>query len=95
MLTKEQVVEVLKGVEDPEIMVDVWTLELIYDVSVSEENVVRIVMTLTTPMCPYGPMMLDDIKQKLLSAGASDVEIVLDFEKPWEPSEDLRTVLGI
>ena len=58
MIKKEQVVEVLKTVDDPEIGMDVWTLGLIYRITI-EKGIVYIKMTFTTPMCPYGPMLVE------------------------------------
>jgi len=53
MPTKEQIIAALKTVIDPEIHADVYTLGLIYDIKVGE-NGIDILMTLTTPFCPYG-----------------------------------------
>ncbi|MBS3102936.1 DUF59 domain-containing protein, partial [Candidatus Woesearchaeota archaeon] len=64
MAIKEDVIEVLKKVNDPEIMIDIWTLELVYEVKV-ENDKVYIKMTFTTPMCPYGPMLLDEVRAKV------------------------------
>ena len=64
MITREQVFDVLKTVNDPELMIDVWTLELIYDLKVENDNI-DIKMTFTSPLCPYGPMILEEIKQKI------------------------------
>ena len=53
MEKKEEIIEVLKKVNDPEIHIDVWTLKLIYNIDIKEE-IVEIRMTFTSPMCPYG-----------------------------------------
>lgn len=95
MPTKEQVTEVLKQVHDPEIQMDVWTLGLIYEVDV-KEDVVNILMTFTTPTCPYGPMLLEEIKMRVKEeAGAKEVNIEITFDPPWKPSEELRAMLGV
>ena len=52
-ISKEMVIEKLKEVKDPELDIDVYTLGLIYDVSI-ENGEVRVLMTLTTPFCPFG-----------------------------------------
>ncbi|HLC75282.1 MAG TPA: metal-sulfur cluster assembly factor [Candidatus Nanoarchaeia archaeon] len=93
-LTKDRVIETLKQVYDPEIQVDVWTMGLIYDIQV-QGNAVRITMTLTTPMCPYGPMLLDEIKSRVKEDTGADVHIDVTFEPPWKPSEELRMMLGV
>lgn len=95
MATKEEVIEVLKKVNDPEIGIDVWTLELIYEVKV-ENNVIKVRMTFTTPMCPYGPMLVEEIKGKLKELKeVKDVDLEITFDPPWQPSEQLRATLGV
>ncbi len=94
MITREQIIEVLKKVNDPEIMVDVWTLELIYDLKV-ENDKIDIKMTFTTPLCPYGPMLLEEIKQRLNELKPESVNIEVVFSPPWQPSEELRATLGV
>ncbi len=94
--TREQIIEVLKKVFDPEIRIDVWTLGLIYDLQIKDENKVYIKMTFTTPYCPYGPQLLSDLKSKVKAAeGVKDVEIELTFDPPWQPSEELKNMLGV
>ena len=95
MVTKEQIIQVLQVVFDPEIQVDVWTLGLIYNLDV-KEDVVNIKMTFTSPMCPYGPMLMDDIKSKVMGIeDVKDVNIEITFDPPWKPSDELRATLGI
>jgi len=95
MPTKEDVIEVLKKINDPEIHIDVWSLELIYNVDV-EDSSVKIKMTFTTPMCPYGPMLVEEIKTKIGEIeGIKEVDVEVTFEPPWEPSEELRATLGV
>lgn len=94
MTTKEQVIEALKKVEDPELMIDVWTLGLIYDIKVETENV-KIKMTFTSPMCPYGPMLVDDMKRKLADVGVKQTDVEVVFNPPWQPSEQVKEMLGM
>jgi metal-sulfur cluster biosynthetic enzyme len=94
MLTEEDVRNALKTVEDPEIHMDIITLELVYEIGVEDGNV-YVKMTLTTPMCPYGPQLLEEVKQKIMGLGAKDVQIELTFVPPWQPSEELRAMFGI
>jgi len=85
----------LKDVMDPELHVDIWTLELIKSVSLKEGNL-KVIMTLTTPFCPYGPALIAEAKDKLLDIeGINTADIELDFNEPWHPSEDLKAYLGI
>jgi len=52
MTTQKQIVEILKTVDDPELDIDVWSLGLIYEITIKKDKV-DILMTFTTPMCPY------------------------------------------
>ena len=65
MVEKQQVIDALKLVTDPELNIDVWTLGLIYDIIL--EDGIKIVMTFTTPLCPYGPELVEDQGQTSLS----------------------------
>jgi len=95
MASKDDVIDRLKKVMDPELMVDVWTLELIYDLEVNEDSV-DIVMTYTTPMCPYGPQLQDDIEEHVTDLEDIDeVNIEVTFTPRWEPSDDLRAMFGV
>ena len=94
MVTKEEVEDALKQVEDPELGIDIWTLGLIYGINI-EDNKIKIKMTFTTPMCPYGPILVDEVKTKLEAKGAKEVDVEIVFEPPWEPSEELRAILGV
>ena len=98
MATKEQVIEVLKKVYDPEIQLDIWSLGLVYNVEV-EENKIKILMTFTSPMCPYGPVLLDDVRRQVSAIdGVGEVQIDLTFNPVWGPekmTEEARIGLGI
>ena len=76
MITKEQIIEIIKTVKDPEIDLDLWTLGLIYDILLSENGTkVAIKMTFTSPTCPFGPMILEDLKAKLIKIGVMDSRV--------------------
>lgn len=94
MLTKEKVIEVFKRCVDPELDIDVWTLGLIYEHKVKDKKVF-VKMTFTSPMCPYGPQMVEEIETKLKEAGAESVEVEITFYPPWKPSDELRAILGV
>ncbi len=93
-LTKEALVEVFKKCYDPELQLDIWTLGLIYDYSVENDNV-KVKMTFTTPACPYGPILIEEVKSQLTKAGAKTVDIEIVFDPPWKPSDDLRAMMGL
>ena len=79
---------------DPEIRIDVWALGLIYDLKVSEGKVF-IKQTFTTPFCPYGPQLLSEMKKAVSAVeGVKEVEVELTFDPPWQPSEELKAMLG-
>lgn len=93
-LTKEILIEALKTCFDPEIQIDVWTLGLIYDLQIEGEKT-KVKMTLTSPACPYGAQLIEDIKSKVEKAGAKEVEIELVFDPPWKPSQEVLDMMGI
>ncbi len=86
--TKEQIIEVLKPIHDPEIRIGIVDLGLIYDVDISDDGVVKVKMTLTTPACPYGEMLLAMVHREVEQMeGVSKVEVVLVWDPPWDPKE--------
>lgn len=96
MPTKEEIIEALKKVSDPEIQIDVWTMGLIYDLQIHKDGRVLIKATLTSPSCPYAPQLLGEMKRKVEEVkGVNKVEIELTFDPPWKPTEELKALLGI
>ncbi len=95
IITKEIIEAVLKDVKDPELGLDVYTLALIYKYDADKNNKVKITMTFTSPFCPYGPQLMEEIEEKLKEKGATEVEIEITFDPPWKPPENLRSMLGL
>ncbi|MDO8521306.1 MAG: metal-sulfur cluster assembly factor [bacterium] len=93
MLTNEQIIEALKTVVDPEIHADIYTLGLIYDIKAGDDGI-DILMTLTTPFCPYGNEIVQNVEKALKKFGV-EVRVDLTFEPEWKPSEDMRIALGL
>ena len=93
MPTKDEIITQLKTVVDPEIHIDVWTLGLIYDIKIGEDGV-DLLMTLTTPFCPYGDEIVKKIEKALQVFGV-EVRVDLTFEPEWQPPEDIKIALGI
>ncbi len=96
----EQLLEVLRSVEDPELHMSVVDLGLIYGVEIDEDGQVTVDMTLTSPACPVGPMLQGLIFHKLTQVdGVEDVEVNLVWSPPWDPrtmaSEEIKMALGI
>ena len=94
-ILKEELEKALRTVYDPELQLDIWSLGLIYGVKING-SIVDINMTLTTPFCPYGPQLLEEVEEKLMKVqGVTAVNIELVFDPPWQPSDDLRAMLGV
>jgi len=88
--------EILKQVKDPEIGQNIVDLGLIYRVDMEGKHA-KILMTLTTPMCPAGGFIMNEVERVLTENGLTS-EIELTFEPPWSPDmidKNLRRKLGI
>ena len=95
MASEEQVVAALKEVIDPELYIDIWTLGLIYNIEL-DGTTVNIRMTFTSVACPAGPQLADEVREKTLALeGVEEVNVEIVFDPPWEPSEDLKALMGI
>lgn len=97
-LTPESAREALKAVIDPEIYQNIVDLGLVYGVDVSPEHAVDVTMTLTTPHCPLGPQIIENVEQTLTAIGATSVAVNIVWEPMWSPhamTEDLQRQLGI
>lgn len=81
-ITRDQAIEVLRTVFDPEIPVNVWDLGLVYDLRIENARV-AIEMTLTAPGCPVGPQIAAEIQRKLQAAGAAEVAVSFVWSPPW------------
>ena len=97
MLTKDDVVEALHTVEDPELGMDIVELGLLYDAEI-EGPKVKVIHSLTSMGCPAGPMIQEDIQNATAGVeGVEEVEVELTFDPPWTPdkmSDDAKFVLG-
>ena len=94
-LKKADAVKALKTVEDPEIRMDIYTLGLIYDIKIGDQDNIFIKMTLTSPACPFGPTIIENSKTSLKKTGFKDPKIEIVFDPPWEPSQDVKILLGV
>jgi FeS assembly SUF system protein len=91
MLTKENVLKILKECYDPEIPVNIVDLGLIYDVKVNNGNV-HVKMTLTAPGCPMSAFITEDVKEKILSLkGVKKADVDVVFDPPWTPDRMSKT----
>lgn len=99
MNKKDLVMEILSEIDDPELMIDLVSLGLIYDVKIKEEIDVEITMTLTFPGCPFGPSMVEEIKERILETNEfRNVEVIMTFDPPWSADKidpDIRAALNL
>ncbi|HHM02167.1 MAG TPA: SUF system Fe-S cluster assembly protein [Caldithrix abyssi] len=96
-ITREQIVDALKTVYDPEIPVDIYELGLIYDIKIKDKKVF-ILMTLTTPNCPSAQSLPMEVKDRVIRVpGVEDVDVEIVWDPPWGMemmSEEARLELG-
>lgn len=82
--TSDEIIVVLKTIFDPEIPVDIYELGLIYEVSISDEGVVDIDMTLTSPNCPVAESMPRDVEDKVAAMDeVKSAKVTIVFDPPW------------
>ena len=97
MPTKDEVIEALHEVEDPELGMDIVELGLMYDVEVDGPKV-KVTHSLTSMGCPAGPMIQEGIYEAAARVpGVEEVEVELTWDPPWTPermSEDAKFILG-
>ncbi len=95
----EEVTDALRDVYDPEIPLNIVDLGLVYDVSVSDDKNVSVLMTLTAAGCGMGPFIAQQAEWAVAEVeGVKDVNVEIVFEPPWSPeriSEDGKKILGI
>ncbi|MBN2237267.1 MAG: SUF system Fe-S cluster assembly protein [Bacteroidales bacterium] len=98
MEIEKKIIDTVKGIFDPEIPVNIFDLGLIYEIQVSEELNVEIVMTLTAPNCPVAESLPNEVKEKVSAIeGVKEVHIEMTFEPPWDKdmmSEEAQLDLG-
>ncbi len=97
MPEREEVLDALRVVEDPELGMDIVDLGLVYDVGIENGNV-RVEYTLTSLGCPVGPMIEEQIRETVgAMPGVEGVETELTWDPPWTPekmSDDAKFILG-
>jgi metal-sulfur cluster biosynthetic enzyme len=103
-LNFKQIGEALAPIQDPEIHMSISELGLIYGAKIEpkdeQSNTVTVSMSLTSPMCPYGPMLLAMVHGALAKLpGVRDVNVDLTFDPVWDPktmaSDEAKDTLGI
>lgn len=95
---QNEAVTVLETVYDPEIPVNIYELGLIYEVNVSNDLNIEVIMSLTSPFCPAAQSMPAEIKEKLGKIeGVKEVDVKITFDPPWTQdmmSESAKLQLG-
>jgi metal-sulfur cluster biosynthetic enzyme len=98
MYSEEKLIEMMYPVKDPEIDASIIDIGLIYGAEHKENGDVYVDLTLTSPQCPLGPEIIDDIERVL---GEDDeinsVYVNLTFDPPWSPerfTEELNLDFG-
>ena len=98
-INKEDIVNQVKEVFDPEIPVNIYDLGLIYEIKIDAEKNVEIKMTLTSPNCPVAESLPQEVSQKIKNLnGMKSLAVYLTFDPPWEKnmmSEDAKLALDI
>ena len=97
--TKDDVLEGLKNVYDPEIGINIVDLGLVYDADIAEGGDVLVTMTLTSLGCPLGPVIVQEVNNALKDLpGIGETDVKLVWSPPWSPelmSEEAKDELGI
>ena len=84
---RDQIIEEIKKIYDPEIPVNIWDLGLIYDISVDDKNI-TIEMTFTSPTCPMMEDILSQVKENVESvAYGRNVDVKLVWDPAWDVSK--------
>jgi FeS assembly SUF system protein len=81
---KKEIIEEIRKIYDPEIPVNIYELGLIYDVKIENDNIAKIIMTLTSPNCPVAESLPQEVKDSAMQVeGIERVDLDLVFEPPW------------
>ena len=98
MADREAVIDALRTVHDPEIPVNIYELGLIYGLEITDENDVKITMSLTSPSCPAAKEIPSECERKVHAIdGVKDVDVHVIWDPPWGPemiSPEGRQKLG-
>lgn len=95
---EEEIIKTIKTVYDPEIPVDIFELGLIYEITINDDDTVKILMTLTTPNCPSAEELPREVEEKVGNLeGVKDTKVEITFDPPWDKdmmSEEAQLELG-
>ena len=81
---KEQIIEEIKKIYDPEIPVNIYELGLIYDIKLENNDTAKVKMTLTSPNCPVAESLPKEVKDSIMQVeGIEKVDLDLVWDPPW------------
>jgi len=96
---REQIIETMKTIYEPEIPVNIYELGLIYEVTVENDANVHILMTLTSPMCPVAESLPPEVEEKAAAIeGVNSAKVEITWDPPWDPemmSDAAKLELGM
>ena len=96
---KQKVISVIKTVFDPELPVNVYDLGLIYDIQITAQNEVVVLMTLTAPNCPEAGSLPGEVQMAVKSLHeVTDAKVIITFDPPWHRdllSDEAKLELGL
>lgn len=97
-LTPDYLKKALRAVKDPELNLNIVDLGLVYEVDINPDGDVKVKMTLTSPGCPAGPEIVNDVSQTLTDLeGVKSVDVEIVWEPYWTPEKidpRVRAFLG-
>lgn len=87
LLDTESLRDALTVVLDPEVGLNIVDLGLVYDIRVSP-GCVEVDMTMTTPSCPMGSMIVEEARNAIASAAPAGTEVIVNlvWDPPWDAS---------
>ncbi|MBN2730186.1 MAG: DUF59 domain-containing protein [Bacteroidales bacterium] len=96
---RNSIIEAIKTVYDPEIPANIWDMGMIYEINISEDNSVKILMTVTAPNCPVADSLPVEVRETVeILDDVKSVWVELTFDPPWTPdlmSEEAKFDLGM
>jgi metal-sulfur cluster biosynthetic enzyme len=98
-ITPDSVRHALRKVKDPELNLNIIDLGLVYTITVDEANKVIVDMSLTSPGCPAGPQIMNDVERTIQAMpGVGKIVINLVWEPYWTPERiepKVRAYMGL
>ena len=98
MYSKEELIDFVRDVKDPEIDASIVDIGLVYDIQQDEYGVVNVLISLTSPGCPFGDQIVRDLEDVLGEIDdIKDVDVKITFDPMWGPerfSDELKLVFG-